>query len=176
MLSTVAKLLLVATSLAPVLGAYGMIALSENKTGWQLWQWFVYAGLLVVICHLILTFSRTQLERHQIQVRAVRSTDDEVLAFLLAYLLPLIAHQTIELSGKHWTTVYVFVLIFITVYQSNAYHFNPLLGILFRYHFYEIESTNGISSLLITRKTIRQPDQITDVVHVSDYMFLDISE
>jgi hypothetical protein len=112
-------------------------------------------------------------EIQTLSVTSIRTADQEVLAFLVAYLLPLIAKDTLGIEGDIWTIGYVFVLIFVAIYHNNAYHFNPLLG-LCGYHFYEIETEDGMSFLLVTRQTLRKQSLSTRAVQLTDYMFLDL--
>lgn len=173
MFNRFAKALLVATALAPVLGAFGINALSHGKQWPELVGWFGTAIGLVVLSVLLLLFASKEGEVHTLAIKRIRSSDREILAFLLAYLLPLMAEDTLGFSGDTPTLIYVFALIFLAVYHSNAYHFNPLLG-LCGYHFYDVETADDMSFLLITRHTIRQQSLTRDTVQITDYMFLDV--
>src|SRR5713226_255486 len=63
MLSAIAKPLLVSTSLSPVLLAFGINGVAEAKSPWEYIPWFAASLALVVLCLLILRFSKTQLEK-----------------------------------------------------------------------------------------------------------------
>jgi hypothetical protein len=170
MLNKFAKVMLVSTSLAPVLGAFGMVSYSEGKPAWATVQWFVYAGLLLALCWLVLRFARTNGEKEMLLITSLRSADKEVLTFLLVYLLPLVARDALPVA-KIETTIYVFVIIAWAMYHSNAFYFNPLLGLL-GYHFYEVASADGMSHMLITGRTIRKPSGNLEVVQLFDYTYL----
>lgn len=175
MLRPFAKALLVATSLAPVLGAYGINAISAGQSTCQIVRWFIIAGCLLAICLLIMEFMKKHEEIQTLAVKSIRTADQEVLAFLVAYLLPLIAKDTLGIEGDIWTILYVFALVFVAIYHNNSYHFNPLLG-LCGYHFYEIEADDGMSFLLVTRQTLRKQRLSTRAVQLTDYMFLDLGD
>ncbi|WP_146205061.1 hypothetical protein [Kangiella spongicola] len=70
--------------------------------------------------------SRHGLERLPVKIKSVKTVDKEIVGFLLVYLLPLInqSQNTISLP----VLVFVAVIFFFIVYNSHAYHFNPLLG------------------------------------------------
>ena len=153
MLKPFAKAMLVATSLAPVLCAYGINAISEGQDFWQISRWFVIAGCLLVVCLLIMCFMKKRGEIQTISITSVKTADKEVLAFLIAYLLPFILKDSHIIKANAWTIGYVFFVIFVAIYHSNSYHFNPLLG-LFGYHFYEIKTKDSMSFLLVTRQTL----------------------
>jgi hypothetical protein len=170
MLNKLAKVMLVTTSLAPVLGAFGMISYSAGKPTWTTLQWFIYAALLLLLCWLVLKFAKSNIEKEVLSVNAIRNADKEVLTFLLIYLLPLVARDSLPVA-KTEVTIYVFLIIAWAVYHSNAFYFNPLLGLL-GYHFYEVTSIDGMSHMLIATKTIRKPSATLEVVQLFDYTYL----
>lgn len=173
MLSAIAKPLLVSTSLSPVLIAYGINAYSDGKDAWDYLRWFGAAILLVCLCLMIMQFAKTKLERQHLRFRSIKCSDKEVMTFLLAYLLPLIPAKTIGISGHTLTGIFVFVMFFLAIYHSNAFNFNPLLGLL-GYNFYEVQSEDGMSYLLITRMHLLKSEQVAEVVQLFPYTFLNV--
>lgn len=171
MLSAVAKPLLVSTSLSPVLLAFGINGVAEGRGPLQYLPWFAASLVLLGLCLLILRFSKTQLEKQNLQVKSIKNSDKEVMTFLLAYLLPLVPAKTLDFSGHVATGIFVFCMFFLAIYHSSAFDFNPLLG-LCGYHFYEVQSADGMSFLLITRSPILKPEQVTEVVQLFPYTFL----
>ena len=170
-----AKSLYVLTSLAPVLGAYVVNDLSQGKQFLTALCWLIPALLLVAICWLLMVFASRRLGREELAVTSVRSTDKEVLAYLVAYLLPIISKETLDFRTHLATASFVFLILFIAVYHGNAFHFNPLLGLV-GYHFYEIQSGEGMTYMLITRKTIRQQRMTRQVVELGCYVYLDLGD
>lgn len=128
MFSRVAKGLFVATSLAPVLAAFAMKDIANGKSWTDVTPLLVIGLLLPVICLLLLSFARKKLERHELNVTKVSSTDKEVLAYLVAYLLPLLAKDSIDYRDSPGVSAFVFGMIFLAILHSNSFHFNPLLG------------------------------------------------
>lgn len=173
MFSCVAKGLFVATSLAPVLAAFAIKDLAKGKTIYDAAPLLVIALLLPVICGLLLIFARSHLERQQLQITKVTSTDKEVLAYLVAYLLPLLAKDSIDYRESPGVTAFVFGIIFLAVLHSNAFHFNPFLGCI-GYHFYEVEADDGMRYLFITSETVRKQKMVSHVVQLADYVFLEV--
>ncbi len=169
MLSFFAKIALVSTSLAPVLITYGLSRLSEQG-GWQ-YVLFALAGLLVLLNLCLLRFIRSKLRVIELKLSSVRNADQEILAFILTYLLPLAG--TSDQQTNLPVVSFVFVLIFVAVFASNSYHFNPLLG-LFRYHFYEVTTNDNVTLILLTKKRLRGNPQNRFVVEISDYLLMEI--
>ena len=101
-MSRTAKLLLVATSLAPALGAFALIA--WQKHGWQTGLPFVVvAVLLVILCYLLKLYPETHGERRTLEITSVESTDKESLAFIIAYLFPILTDKFQNISdSEYW--------------------------------------------------------------------------
>lgn len=173
-LSKIAKLLFVATSLAPVLAAFAVKDLTAGRSMKEVAPWLVVTALLPVICWLLLLFSRKHLEQQELRIVKIKSTDKEVLAYLIAYLLPLLTKDTVDVWKQFPVAMFVFGMIFLAVYHSNAFHFNPLLGCV-GYHFYEVECDDGMTYLFITGNTIKKQDVTSDVVQMADYIFLEVT-
>lgn len=167
------KFLLVATSLTPVLWACAISQYRGGDTAAAWWYLGISAGLVVVCVGLVLLCRKTG-EREKLFTKKVKQADREILAFLLAYLLPLFSKESINFSGDQQVAVYVILLIGLSVYHSNSYTFNPLLTLFFRYHFYEVEGQNGMTHLLISAKTLLKPDNELTVVRIHDYIYLDV--
>ncbi len=184
MLNKAAKLALVATSLAPVFLTLWFVKLSsvwETAMPWlhnvaNHWQsgsgYLLTALILSGLCFALvwLSASRHGLERLPVKIKAVKTVDKEIVGFLLVYLLPLINQSQNTISVP--VLVFVAVIFFFIVYNSHAYHFNPLLGV-FGYHFYEVTIEGDITYVLITRQNITDCKNVSQVVQLTEYMILD---
>jgi hypothetical protein len=170
MLSKFAKLSLVATSLAPIFLTLWFVDFNKN------WDWsdglvyLIAAIFLSIICWVLLGLSKRRLEILPIDINSVRTADNEMIGFIIAYLLPLIKETPLHVNP--YLFVFVMLLLFIVVLTSNSYHFNPLIG-FFGYHFYEVGISGGISYVLISKKSIRNCKNIKKVVQISEYMILE---
>jgi hypothetical protein len=169
-MNKIGKLLLVVTSLAPVLGALAVNSLAREQYAHGVW-FLVIGVLLCLLCFLLLRACYSYLPRELLATVKVKSADKEVLAFLLVYLLPFFNVAVIDFTGNWLTATYVACIILLVVYHSNAVTFNPLLSIA-GYRFYEVETDGGMSYIVIGRKELtRQANRITGICLV-DYIFL----
>ena len=173
MYSMFAKGLFAATSLAPVIAAFAIKDLSDGKTVYDAAPLIAVTCVLPILCWLLLVFARKHLEKQELTITKIKSTDKEVLAYLVAYLLPLLANDSIDYRDSLGVTTFVFGIIFLAVLHSTAFHFNPILGIL-GYHFYEVEADDGMTYLLITSDTIKKQKMLSQVVQLADYIFLEV--
>lgn len=164
------KLVLMLTSLAPILGAFAVNSFAHMD--WAMGGVCLGGGvLLVLVCWLVLRRCRKILPEEPMTTQKVKTADKEVLAFLLVYLLPLFTKDLI-FTGNWFTPVYILAIIAFCVYHSNSYTFNPLLSMA-GYHFYEVENNNGMTYLLISKKTIHRHDNALRVKRLADYIYLE---
>lgn len=171
MLNTLAKFLLVSTSLAPVLGAVAVnqIARQEPLTRWV--GWLAVAILLVLLCWAMLHYAAGNAQKHLFHIKEFERNDQEVLAFLLAYLLPFVSAENMAFTGDWLTGAYIILVIFLVVAHAGAFHFNPVMGLL-RYHFYAVKNGDGVSHLLISRAELRRPGSDVQTVRLGHGIYL----
>ncbi|EDM28287.1 hypothetical protein LNTAR_10241 [Lentisphaera araneosa HTCC2155] len=170
-MNTFAKLLLIATSLSPLLGA---VAINKWATKQAYWQWLVIALLLILICWGLLTYLRTKGPGiNTFTIKEFESKDKEMLAFLLTYLLPFISSDKLSFTGEWFTGAYIIGVIFFTLAHANAFHFNPVMGFL-GFHFYSVKSDDGLSYLLITKNEVRTPNSNIDTVEIAHNIRIEV--
>ena len=175
MLNRFANLLLVSTSLSPILGAVAVNQYSLGKSSLAWMPWLVVAPLLVFICWGILKYVARAAQKHTLKITQFEDKDKEVLAFLLAYLLPFVAAKDI-LTDVHWVTgAYVFAIILLVFTHARAIHFNPIMGLL-GYHFYSLKDGDGVSVLLISRVELRRVGTEIQTVRLAHDIFLRIGD
>jgi hypothetical protein len=162
---------LVATAFAPVLFTLAFIRVTERRL-WPLGvAYLAAAALLLVLCLMLMRAASAQLEILPFRVQSIKTADKEILAFVLAYLLPFASAGG---QVNHLVLGFVLVVLFVIVWTTHTYHFNPLLGIL-GYHFYEVTAEGSVTFILITHRTLRDCQAISRVVQLTDYMVLDAS-
>ncbi len=168
MLSKFLKIIMVITSVSPV---FFTLWFNDFSNQWKIKDgliWLVISFALIIIAYLILQLSLKKLERIPIQISSIATADKEVLAFIFAYLLPL-------LDINHKMLAFVLVLFTFVAFTTHIYHFNPIFG-LFGYHFFEVTTTNGVSYVLMSKRQIRNLNQVTEVILVSDYILIDVQQ
>lgn len=175
MLNWFAKFLLIATSLSPILGAVAVNQYSLGKALSVWLPWLAVALLLIFICWGLLRYARHAAQTHTLKITQFEDKDKEVLAFLLAYLLPFAAAKDM-LADVHWvTTAYVFGIILLVFSHARAFHFNPILGLL-GYHLYSLKDGDGVSVLLISSKELHRTGVEVETVRLAHDIYLRIGE
>jgi len=171
MLNQFAKLLLVATSLSPVLGAVAVnqFALGKPWTDWL--PWLAVGLLLVFICWALLRHLAATAQSQLLTLAQFENNDKEVLAFLLTYLLPFVSAKDMAFQGQWLTGAYIFAVIFMVIAHAGAFHFNPVMGLL-GYHFYGIKNGDGVSLLLISKAELHKPGIEVKTVKLAHNIYL----
>ncbi|MEW5929503.1 MAG: hypothetical protein AB1941_18770 [Gemmatimonadota bacterium] len=173
MLNFFAKFLLVATSFAPVLLTYAVAIYSRDGATRIVYILCAATILAVFMCMAVIYAAGKYLERQPFPVQSVKSADREIVSFVLSYLLPLIPATGTKVTVP--VLVAAAIVLFVVIYTSNSYHFNPLLG-LFGYRFYEVQTESGITFVLISRRQLRSSRSVSRVVELTDYMVLDMEK
>lgn len=173
MLSKFAKLLLVATALAPILLTRAFIAVLKGQYVEAVIE-IALAILLTLICMLILSGVRKEQQTLSVgTIKQLQAADTQIIGFVITYLLPLAKPQ--DTPDDIRVLLFVLFILGLAFWNSNAYHFNPLLGLL-GYHFYEVTSCNDIKFVLITKRSLFDTKDISEVAKLTEYVVLDTKE
>ncbi len=171
MLNRLAKFLLVATSLSPILGAVAVNQLALGRP-WYCWgPWVMVAVALAVICWGLMAYATKNVQQDRLTIKEFERDDKEVLAFLLAYLLPFISSKDMAFTGDWITGAYIILIIFWAIAHAGAFHFNPVMGLL-GYHFYSVKNGQGILYLLISRKQFSRAPTDVNAVKLAHGIYL----
>lgn len=170
MLSTLARILLTATAIAPVSLTYAWVAFYQGQVLIASIS-LGLAGALIVACVLLLRYVRHNIEALPFQTKSVEPADAESFGFMLLYLLPLFTDKIEMLNWELWIPL---TLVFAVIIGAGyGYHFNPLLSLL-RWHFYKITSVDGVTYVLITKKHLRTASSVHRVGQLTEYILLDL--
>lgn len=171
MINTFAKFLLVSTSLSPLLGAVAVNQFARGEPAAHYGAWLAAALLLVLLCWLVLRYASKNAQQEAYLVKEFERNDKEVLAFLVAYLLPFLSTDKMGFAADWLTGAYVLLIIFLVIAHAGAFHFNPVMGLL-GYHFYAVKNEDGVSHLLISRAELRRPGQEVQTVRLAHNIYL----
>ena len=172
MLSFWAKSTLAATSLAPMLICYALLyAGAEPRVSGAL---IIVAIALVAVCRLLLGEVQKHIPEKPIHLDSVKIADQQMLTYIIAYLLPLVFAKLMEPTAPRLgLLVFVFVLLTVALYRSNGYSFNPVMGLCFGYHFYEITTAKNFTYVVVSKRKIVNTKGPLRGKELSPYMFLE---
>ena len=166
-----AKSLLVLTSLSPV---FLVLAASEMGRGELLTSlgWLIATFVLVGMCRGMLGFAAKKLAIGPFHVKEFERKDQEALTFLFIYLLPFIRSGGPTFANEPLTSIVALAIIVFALADAGAFHFNPVMSLIFRYRFYAIKNVHGVPNLLISREVLRRTDILVPTVKLANNVYL----
>ena len=172
MLNILAKSLLASTSLSPVLGTVA-IRTFERGEPWTSWiGWLLAAVSLAGLCWAMLAYATANAQSHLLTIEQFERTDHEVLTFLFIYLLPFVLSDNVSFATPGVTSMYILTLIIVATAHVGAFHFNPVMGLLFRYRFYAVKNDRGVSTLLISKIDLHRTTGSVQTVKLAHNVYL----
>lgn len=173
MLGISIRVLLALTATAPISISLAYIFAAKEHN-------YILATVALVTCFAlgasalkIMHIASKELEALPINIVKVKSSDKEVIGFVVAYALPLLFKGQASVDMNAWLlagSMLVFVL-----FTTHSMQVNPVLG-LFGYHFYDVETKDGITYLLISKRKINNVKSIEEIVQLSEYGILEINK
>lgn len=161
-----ARLMLVLTSLAPILVVYAAVLFGsgDKQSGAVV---FGLAAFLAILCLVLLKLAKGTQAVTRL-VREPSERDGDALAFLVAYALPLATAKLKEAPEPLGLVAFGFMMTLL-VWQQQIFHVNPLLGLW--YHFFSAKADDGSRILVLSpKKTLAEGD--LPVLKLSDYLWL----
>lgn len=171
MLSNLAKLILAITAISPVALTWAVADFSRQ--GFAIHQLLVVlcAFALALICRAMLKKAAVKLTKISFAVDEIKAVDNEVVAYIVTYLFPLVAPAAdVSLTAQ---AVVLLILAFVLA-TTNAFTFNPLLTMM-GYHFYEAKCSSGVTYLLLSRNDITDVKAVSHVGRLSRHLVVDLT-
>lgn len=107
-----------------------------------------------------------------IEVSKIFEVEQANNAFLPSYL----GYFFVALSISNFETfTFIFLILFLFTFVSQTHYFNPLF-LLLGYHFYYLTTVNNTKIFLITRKSLKNPNDINlpNLRRINDFTFIDL--
>ena len=121
-------------------------------------------------------YAKKNAQKQLLYIKEFERKDQEILVFLFIYLLPFIRSENPTFASEWLTSVYVLTMIIIAIAHADAFHFNPVMRMMFKYRFYAIRDRDGISNLLISKKNLRRPREELKTVRLAWNVYLYIGD
>jgi len=168
MFSKFAKLILLSSSVSPILLVWGVVFF---RNGEKLWALCIAAVsiFLFCLCGALIKHAEENFPKEKFITTEVEVADREVFSFLAAYLMPLVFGQ--EQSPDPYILATVIIVFATTLLVSYNYHFNPVLS-LRGWHFYRVKNSSGMQYILLTKSDIKLCKEQIQVAHLTDYLLL----
>lgn len=138
-------------------------------------SYLIYLFIPVLLTFLSIIISKG-LDRDSLEYMnessAIREIEQANNAFLPSYL----GYFFVALSVPYCDTlIFIFGLLFVFTFLSQTLYFNPLF-LLFNYHFYYLTTNNNRKIFLITRKELKNPENLSfpELRRINNFTFIDI--
>ncbi|MDY7539167.1 hypothetical protein RGU72_12980 [Undibacterium sp. 5I1] len=133
-------------------------------------SYVVYFCVPVLLTGLSILLS-SRLGKDEFKKGTIQSIEHANNSFLPSYF----GYFFVALSVGNWETLwFVYGVLFLFTFLSQALYFNPLF-LIFRYEFYNIKTNSGTAIFLISRQQYKKPDEIDISVayRINDYTFIE---
>jgi hypothetical protein len=173
MIGNLQKGLWILSSGAPMFIIFSVAWLVSQSTSTIPIVFISLAALLIVLAFFIFRAMKTKLAVMSIRTKKVTQNDKMIIQYAFSYLLPFASIIWDKINP--FITLGVSMVIFLILLRASNPTANPLL-FLIGYHFYEVEGENGIGNYLVmSKKDLRNKDELTTVSRVTEYLLLDRS-
>ncbi|WP_273807249.1 MULTISPECIES: hypothetical protein [unclassified Pseudomonas] len=173
MLGKPARVVFALTAVAPISISLSYVLIKNNRD-WVLALIALASCILLgALCRVIIKYSSKNFEVLPVVIKKAKSADKEVLGFFIAYALPLIFKGQEPPEMGAWMLAGGMLLF--VLWTTHAIQVNPVLGLL-GYHYYEVETQEGITYLMISKRAINDVSKIKKVVQLTEYGIIECNE
>lgn len=123
----------------------------KYKLGSFTWIFIVLAVLGGIAT---IKITKTKINPDNREVINIVSKNDQVLSYLVSYLLPFIGFDLTQ-SNEFVALIIIFLTIGVLYIKADLIYINPLL-LLFGFNIYEAQFINGSKRILISRKNVNE--------------------
>ena len=169
MLGGLVRILLALTAMSPLSVSLAISFVREDKMRYAFIA-LCACVLLGLVAWWLISQARLRLEIFPVRIKKVKSADKEIMVFFLAYVLPLIFRS--QMSFDMWSWGWAAAILLFVLWSTDAMQANPVLGLL-GFHFYDVETEDGVSYLLISRGKINSALAVSHVVQIGEYGLLE---
>lgn len=169
MLSVLMKFALVLTTIAPIGLTLTFLLYQSDQKLWSLIALLTSLSLCI-ICHQIILASARKLNKTTISAASMKPADKEISGYFVAYMIPVLGVGDYFLKPANF--LFFASMFFVFIWVSKSFYANPVLA-LCGYKFYEIQLTNGANLLLITKRKLSMPSEISKVSYITSHTVLD---
>ncbi|MES2109927.1 MAG: hypothetical protein V4577_14305 [Bacteroidota bacterium] len=148
---------------------------SDFKAFFYLHGFLLVFLLLLFVCLGMINFAKSHLSPQTIDVKAIKPADVNLVSILLSYLAPWCKFYFENSHDYIYAAGYFLIASVLAIVTSRAYHYNITFSLFFGYKHFEVSTTKEVTYLVLSKKSLINKKQLTEVVHLTDYMLINIS-
>lgn len=137
-------------------------------------SYIIYFAVPALFTYLSLLLAN-KLSDDSIEIEDGKSAIREIEQANNAYLPSYLGYFFVALSVPYCDTlIFVFAILFLFTFLSQTLYFNPLF-LIFGYHFFYLTTENNVKIFLITKKRLKEPDNLAfpKLKRINDFTFID---
>ena len=156
---------------APLLLVIGIVLVIETPENWCIYI-SLFALSIILILYLLFQFfiAKAHLSTIPVNANNVSENDQWLIAYIVTYFSPMITLAISDINIIALAIIAIIVVLLLAFINTSSP--NIILCIC-RYHFYSISTDNGLNYTLITKRTIRNVNQIKVVRRMFEYILID---
>lgn len=170
--SLLVRISLLISSFAPIVLVWGVVDFIESglSFGWSTWVLIGIFFIFLFLPPVILRLCKSNLGNETVSYQSAKILENGGEGFVGTYILPFLSNVITD----HWYILMIGIMIILTlvIWVNNSFCFNPALS-LFGYKFYEVTNSKNVTFILLSRKSIIDPQSIKQVFNITDYLKLD---
>lgn len=134
----------------------------------------IFAAIITILFFISFHKMKLDLPIINVTVTNVAPYDRWIITYIISYILPFSSLVLKEINFLIFIVVAGLIVI-LAPYINNAIP-NPFL-LFMKYHFYKIETGNGVSDyVLISKRKIRKSSDVKSVKRIFEYLLIEIKE
>jgi hypothetical protein len=134
----------------------------------------LFFALVVLLCRFLINKAKNELSVGSISLKQIKTSDVNFDRVIFSYMLPF---ARIPFGGNVDLVLIgvIFLYLLFVMVSMSSYHHNLAVRILLGYKHYEVQTTNDITYLMLSKQKLINKDQVKEYVHVSDYMIINVT-
>ncbi len=170
MLNFLAKFLLSATSLMPLLLVIAVKTWEDTRCWTSGVPWVGTAVVLILLYWCIMTYVKRKAQRFRYKIDFLERKDQAVVSYLFIYLLPVIRLEDPTFLDHPVTSIVVISIILLAIARTDSFYFNPVMWV-FRERCFAT-TRDGSPVLLIT--DVARPIGCVTIVRLARDVYLHV--
>lgn len=156
------------------------IDFSSTETVYEGFKNFTTVNFLLIVfiifyalAGLLIWLARRKFPEQRIAVKQIKSADKDFITIIFSLALPLTKLIVTNVSDMQYFFFFCVAVLVYSIIMKNSYHMNLLLKLGYGYNHYEVTTTGEINYLVISKKAIKNKENLTRYVALCDHMLLD---
>jgi len=134
------------------------------------WVVFSCSTLIVIIFVVSFHYIKKKQSLMKIEIKAINKLSGEYMKIFVTYIIPIV---TLNIENVNWYIMTIIAVLYIfIVCKCDVSPVNPLLLVV-GYRYYSIELPNGTLYKMISKRSIREPDDIGNVKEIYDSLLVE---